>query len=105
MKAISLGPSSTCMELVVFEPPESLTNEFSNAAQEFTQFPQLPPEIRDMIWKWALPGPRAVRIQNRGTNSKVEDVVEAMANLHLKPQDPVCKIPLSTHVLGLGRLH
>lgn len=87
------------MDLVVFEPAESLTAEISNAAQEFTLFPHLPPEIRDMVWKWALPGPRVVRVQGRGTISEPEDLVEAVANLHLEPQDPVCKIPLATPLL------
>jgi hypothetical protein len=50
-KAINVGPSSTCIDPVVFEPAESLTDEISNAAREFTLFPQLPPEIRDMVWK------------------------------------------------------
>lgn len=52
-----------------------------------------------MVWKWALPGPRVVRVLGRGTISEPEDLVEAVANLHIEPQDPACKIPLATPLL------
>lgn len=34
----------------------------SNPASEFTIFPKLPLELKDMIWKFALPDPRIVGI-------------------------------------------
>lgn len=43
---------------VQITPIESTGADF----QEFTMFPNLPAELREMIWKFALPGPRDVKV-------------------------------------------
>lgn len=40
----------------------SVSEEITEPAQRFTCFPKLPAELRLRIWKYALPGPRLVRI-------------------------------------------
>lgn len=60
--------SSTCKALATIKPgssvgsPQSTTSAHTlEAATEFTLFPDLPPELRLMIWNHARPEPRVLR--------------------------------------------
>jgi hypothetical protein len=60
---------------------------------EFHLFPKLPQEIRDMIWKEALPGPRIIEV----ISGRVPRPVPALVfNRGGPPGDPVLPYAVST---------
>ena len=61
----ALGPHSKQVMENTFgakPPPKELRNSFEVGAPKTKRFSDLPPEIREMIWKHALPGPRTFEI-------------------------------------------
>lgn len=54
----------------------------ASAPQEFARFSLLPPELRLMIWTFALPGPRVLKVERRGRQGHYEFyVLNALSGL------------------------
>ncbi len=57
------------------------------AAAEFRNFPLLPPEIRNMVWEYAMPDPRVYEIMDKPFARKKMDATDGLmfTNVHHEP--------------------
>jgi 2EXR family len=74
----------------------AVANTASDASREFALFPKLPPELRDMVWKFMLPDPRILNLLcHRPTHTDQEPI--------LFSHDPVSKANIN--VVATPLLH
>ncbi|KAE8450826.1 hypothetical protein EG329_005739 [Mollisiaceae sp. DMI_Dod_QoI] len=64
----------------IFKINSDVSHDTGKTLTEFTLFNELAPEIREMIWKEALPGPQAVKVTSNGVND--EDPPTLLSTTH-----------------------